>query len=407
MPDSLLRSRPTIRASAWLSGSYFWYFGAVGCLIPYISVYYRHLQFNGFQIGILSAILPLGIAFVAPLCGTLADTFSAHRLLLRSALVLAALTALAISQVTSFIALVPLMTLLALCLAAVPAMLDGFAMLISAQEGVAFGRLRVWGSIGYILSVWLVAWQMGQRVSNFFLLAYAVSLLLTCVSTLGLPQVPALAQARQPIWRGISVMVRNPSVALILLTVYLVTSNANIMSNYLSIYITELGGTAQLIGTASAVSAISEMPVLIFGHSLLSRFSSRKILALAIAVYFVRFLLYSVPLPGNWILLAQVLHGLSFGLYLMASVTLVHELAGRERAATAQGLLSSTSFGFGAITGALVGGALLDRLGAVGIFQVAAGGMLIALAVGLFTVRVVGAADAREQRLRQLTDQEG
>lgn len=402
MPSPLFR----IRASAWLSGGYFWYFAAVGCLIPYISVYYRHLQFNGFQIGVLTAILPLGIAFIAPLCGTLADAFSAHRLLLRSALVLAGLTALVMSQATSFIALVPLMALLAICLAAVPAMLDGFAMLISTQEGVAFGRLRVWGSVGYILSVWLVAWRMGRQVSNFFLLAYAVSLLLTCVSTLGLPKVPALAQSRQPMWRGISTMVRNPSVALVLLTVYLVTSNANIMSNYLSIYITELGGTAQLIGTASAVAAISEMPVLIFGHGLLNRFSSRKILALAIGVYFIRFLLYTLPLPGYWVLVSQVMHGLSFGLYLMASVTLVHELAGRERAATAQGLLSSTSFGFGAITGALVGGALLDRLGAVGIFQVAAVGMFIALAVGLFTVRAVGAADAQEQRLRQVTDRE-
>ncbi|HEY0606084.1 MAG TPA: MFS transporter [Herpetosiphonaceae bacterium] len=406
MPDSLLRRRSRIRASAWLSGGYFWYFAAVGCLIPFITVYYRHLQFSGFQIGVLTAILPLGIAFIAPLCGTLADTFSAHRLLLRSALVLAGLTALVMAQVTSFLTLVPLMILLAVCLAAVPAMLDGFAMLISAQEGVAFGRLRVWGSVGYILTVWIVAWQMGQQVSNFFLIAYAVSLLLTGVSTLGLPRVPALAQARQPMWRGISSMVRNPSVALVLLTVYLVTSSANIMSNYLSIYITELGGTAQMIGTASAIAAISEMPVLIFGHSLLNRFSSRKILALAIAVYFIRFLLYSLPLPGYWILSAQVMHGLSFGLYLMASVTLVHELAGRERAATAQGLLSSTSFGFGAITGALVGGALLDRLGAVGIFQVAAVGMFIALVVGLFTVRAVGAADAQGQRLRQLTDQE-
>lgn len=407
MPNPLLRRRSSIAASAWLSGGYFWYFGAIGCLAPYISVYYRHLQFNGFQIGVLSAILPLGIAFIAPLCGTLADTFSAHRLLLRGALVLAALTALMISQVTSFITLVPLMILLAVSLAAVPAMLDGFAMLISAQEGIAFGRLRVWGSVGYILSVWLVAWQMGQKVSNFFLLAYAAALLLACASTLGLPRVPALAQAKQPMWQGISAMVRNPAVALVLLTVYLVTSNANIMSNYLSIYITELGGTAQMIGTASAVAAISELPVMIFGHGLLSRFSSRKILALAVAVYFVRFLLYSIPLSGLWILSAQVLHGLSFGLYLMASVTLVHELAGRDRAATAQGLLSSTSFGFGAITGALVGGALLDQLGAVGIFRVAAGGMIVALAVGLFTVRVVGVADAQRQRLHQLKDQEG
>ena len=85
------------RSAVWISSCYFWYFAAVGCLTPYIALYYRHLQFTGFQIGVLSAILPLGIALLAPLSGSLADSLSAHRLLLRTMLVLAAFTALMLS----------------------------------------------------------------------------------------------------------------------------------------------------------------------------------------------------------------------------------------------------------------------------------------------------------------------
>lgn len=54
-----------------------------------------------------------------------------------------------------------------------------------------------------------------------------------------------------------------------------------------------------------------------------------------------RILLYSVVPSAPWVLAIQLLHGCTFGLYLIASVTLVHELVGSELAATAQGLLAS------------------------------------------------------------------
>jgi PPP family 3-phenylpropionic acid transporter len=362
-------------------------------------LYYRLLQFNGLQIGILAAILPLGIAFIAPLWGALADSFSAHRLVLRSALVLAACTALLLAQATHFVSFLVLMVVLAACLAAIPALLDGYAVTISEREGASYGQLRVWGSIGFIVSVWFVASQMGQNVSRFFLLAYAAALLTTCVASFGLP--PLHARSSQPMWQGVSEIVRNRSVVLLLLTVFLVIGNATIIGSYLSIYLMEIGGSAQLVGTASVVAAISELPVMVFGRRLLDRFTSRRMLIFAVGVYLIRFLLYSIPPSQMWVLAVQLLHGLSFGLYLMASVTLVHELAGRERAATAQGLLSSTSLGFGAITGSLVGGALLDRLGAVGVFRVAAVGTLLTFGISLLSVRAVGTAQTQSRQVIQ------
>jgi PPP family 3-phenylpropionic acid transporter len=389
MARALIQRARTRQAQVWVSCCYFWYFVGIGCFAPYIALYYRHLRLNGLQIGVLAAILPLGIAVVAPVWGALADTFSAHRLLLRCALVLAALTALMIAGTTSFIPLLLLMVLLAVFVSTIPTFLDSYAVTLSEREGASYGRLRVWGSVGFIGAVWLMAWWMGKGISHVFLIAYAAALLLTCGATFGLPALqPRVAK---PMWQGISEIVRDRSVALLLLSVYLVIANATIISGYLSIYLTEIGGDAWLVGTASALGAISELPAMVFGRWLLDRFTSRKILVLAVAAYLMRLLLYSIPILPPWVLLIQLMHGLSFGLYLMASVTLVHELAGRARAATAQGLLSSTSLGFGAITGSLVGGALLDRIGAVGVFRVAAVGMLLTLLVCLFSVRTVGA----------------
>jgi|GEM_PF-5135132 len=85
----------------------------------------------------------------------------------------------------------------------------------------------------------------------------------------------------------------------------------------------------------------------------------------------------------------------------MASVTLIHTLAGRERAATAQAVLSSTSLSFGAITGSIVGGILLDQLGAVGIFRLAAGGMLVALLIYVASIYKITSAQTRISHQQQ------
>ena len=87
----------------------------------------------------------------------------------------------------------------------------------------------------------------------------------------------------------------------------------------------------------------------------------------------------------------QVLHGLSYGAFLIASVTLARRLAGPGHAATAQSLLTAVSFGLGSITGSLVGGALLDCVGTAAI-------MLLALVVFVVGERV--AAGLRPTRRR-------
>ncbi len=384
-----LRLPRTPKPSVWLRACYWWYFSAVGCFIPYITLYYHELGLTGLQVGVLSAALPFGTALLAPLWGALADTFAAHRMLLRAAPVLAGVTAIVASQQTHFVPILLLMLLLAMFAAAIPALIDTYAVTISEREGQSYGQLRVWGTIGFIVAVWIVGWLMGGTVSNLFLMAYAAGLLLTGLVTLGLPSLQP--RSAQPFWRGFAAIMRDRTILPLLLTTYLVSSNAGILFNFLGIYLVERGGSTQVVGAASGIAAISELPVLLFGSKLVDRFGSRRVLLLAISVYLVRLLLLALPITPTTALVVQLLHGPSFGAFLIGSVTLVHELVGRERAATAQGLLASMSFGFGSITGSLVGGALLEQIGTVGLFRLASVGMMIALVTCLLATRAIGA----------------
>ena len=387
-----VRTRAAGRPDHWLRGAYWWYFAAIGALTPFLTLYYRQLGFSGPQVGLLAATLPLGTALLAPVAGALTDAAGSHRLVLRGALALAATAALFLARAETFPAILTLLALLALSAAPIPALLDSYGVTLSEERGVAYGALRVWGSLGYTAAVWLVGWWMGGRVSTLFLLAYAGSIVLALVATAGLP--PRRRRSADRGWRGFAGVARNRALLALLLVTYLVTVGSSVMYNFLGIHLAALGGSARLLGLAYAVAAASELPVLAFGGRMLARLGARRVLALAIGLYAVRFALYSVLPAPAWVLPVQLLHGDTFGAYLLASVTLAHQMAGRERAATAQGLLAAMSFGFGSLTGALGGGLLLDRLGVVALFRLAAAIALLALAVLALTLRAAAPDDA-------------
>ena len=384
--------------AAWrISSGYAWSFGAVGAMIPFATLYYRNLGFSGLQVGALAALPALAVAISGPVWGAVADARSIHRLVLRVAMVAAAVLALAVTQVSSFLPILLLMGLLAFFQAPVPAILDGYAVTFSERLGRSYGSLRVWGTLGYTAVALIVGRLMGDRVSRLFLVAYAVCLVLGLLSVLGLPSLGE--RSGRSLFGGLRVLLRNRPLVVLLLSSYLMSSGAAIMYGFLGIHLEELGGTANLIGIAVALAAASELPVVAFGGWFLSLLGASRLIALAIVVYAARFVAYALIPNPEWTLPVQALHGLSYGAFLVASVTLAHRLAGREHAATAQSLLAATSFGFGTITGSLLGGALLDRIGTVGLFWIAAAVMLLTLAVFVAGERTANGAASEDRRV--------
>ncbi len=376
------------RAGRWVSSGYFWIFGATGALLPFTALYYRDLGFSGWQVGVLASLPALGVALSGPIWGAYSDSRSKHRFVLRVALGGAALVCLAASVPESFLLLLPLIAMLAFLEAPVASTFDGYGVTVSERLGVSYGRLRVWGSFGYTGSVLLVGWLMGDDVTRLIFFAHAVCLGLGVLSTFGLP---ALSErTTRTVLGGLGAATSNrPLIALLVIT-YFMSIGVATMYAFLGIRIKELGGSASLVGLASALSSASELPIVAFSGWFLAKFGPVRMIALAIGVYACRLAAFAVITVPEWVLLVQLFHGLSYGAFLIASVTLAHRLAGREQAATAQALLAAMTFGFGSITGSLLGGLLLDSIGAVGVFRAAAALLTLTLIAFLVVNRVIG-----------------
>lgn len=230
----------------------------------------------------------------------------------------------------------------------------------------------------------------------------AVHLLLCCVPPvddsiyLGVAEAPRSGGARDvvelPTGSGAE------AACVFLLLAYMITVATSTMYSFFGIYIRDIEGTTSLLGTAFSLSAISDMPIIAFSGLLLRWLGPRKLLLIAVISYAVRLGVYGFLPDPRRVILVQLMHGLCSGGYLCprdASPSLV----GRELAATAQAMLASVSMGFGSIMGSIVGGALLDIVGTVGIYRLASGVMLLALVVLLLSMRLLSEGDVEKPSL--------
>lgn len=205
---NLEQSAPVAGASAvparWLSPGlamslgYWCYFGAIGFFFPYIALHYRNLGLSGQQIGLISAIAPLATVLLAPLWGMVADLYNAHRLILRLTLAPVALVIILLAQATTFSTILPVIIVHAILLAPVMPFMDGYGVAVSERYKLSFGQLRFWGTLGFIVCVFLIGQWMGNTVTPRFLYAYGAGMFVTLIVTFGLPKLE-IATSR-PVW---------------------------------------------------------------------------------------------------------------------------------------------------------------------------------------------------------------
>ena len=119
-------------------------------------------------------------------------------------------------------------------------------------------------------------------------------------------------------------------------------------------------------------SDASFISIFFYADRLLQRWGGRGILLMALACQVVRVFAYATMPTAWWILPISLLHGPTFSAMWSASVAYASELAApRGLVATAQGLLTAIIMGLGGMVGALVGGLVLERWGAVTLFSLA------------------------------------
>ena len=138
----------------WPFSFYFFYFGAIATMLPYLVLYYGELGLAGRQIGFLTALPPLITLISAPLLTGIADATHRHRLVLSLSLLFSIIFILAVSMVTSFWQLLPLIVMFAFAIGPVNSPLaDSATMTMLEGEREMYGRVRLGGTFGWAFCI--------------------------------------------------------------------------------------------------------------------------------------------------------------------------------------------------------------------------------------------------------------
>lgn len=346
-----------------LSAYYFSYFAFVGAFAPYFSLYLKSLAFSAWDIGVVMSLQQL-MRVVAPyLWSSLADRLGVRAPIVRLAAALSVAGFVSFFFTESFAGVFASMAVLAFFWGAALPLVESITMSHLGSGSARYGSIRLWGSVGFILAVAGVGWVL-DRAPLASLLWMSLAILAGIFAcSLGLPE--ARGEAHESDRLRLREIVRRPEVAALLGACFLMSAAHGALYVFFSIYLVGHGYSKSLVGVLWTLGVFAEIFVFLYMPRLLERFSLRGILIFSFACAVLRFLLigWGVDAPAL-IVLAQLLHGATFGAYHAAAVAAINRwFAGRHQA-RGQALYSTVSFGAGGMVGGMLSGYTWDNIGA-------------------------------------------
>jgi PPP family 3-phenylpropionic acid transporter len=131
---------------------------------------------------------------------------------------------------------------------------------------------------------------------------------------------------------------------------------------FYTIYLTQHGYEAGLIGQLWALGVIAEVVIFLFIHRWLPSYGVRAVLAWSLILTVLRWLLIGLfPEHFAVIIFAQLLHAASYGTFHACAIAWVHQHFTGRNQGRGQALYSSISFGAGGAVGSLASGYLWDH----------------------------------------------
>ncbi len=354
-----------------LSGFYLFYFATLGALVPYWGIYLQSLGFAPLAIGTLTAIL-LVSRIVAPLLGGwIADHRGLRMILVRGAALASAASFTGAFFGTGFGWLATVVLLFSFFWNASLPMLEVTTMNHFAERAGAYGRVRLWGSVGFIASVIGLGLLIDSGGPWWVLPTILLLLVGIWLCTLVLPET---AGRVLPASGGhLFAVVMRPEVVLFLLACFLMQASHGPYYTFYSIYLVEHGYSKGAIGLLWALGVACEIVVFLQMQRLLARFKHRGVLLASFLLAALRWLMIgNFPDHTGILVTAQTLHAASFGAFHASAIHMVHHFFRGRHQNRGQALYGSVSFGVGGVVGSLYSGYTWSALGPSATFSIAA-----------------------------------
>lgn len=361
---------------------YFTFMGGWGFILPFLNLFYISLGFSGTQIGLISSVSAVIGMVVSPFWVSEVKKHPQARRVLQIALVLGGLGYFAIGMQSVYVLILLIVVLHALIASGIMPLSDSMAVMVASESGNGYGSVRAWASLGWIVSLLSSGWL----VARFgFLAAFSGVFLMWCMGALAIffiqprffsvaPQTdqtkPRLRDTLQTVFQDRTLL------GFAIAIVFIGFLNSGVLQ-FENVFLSELGASKQLISVAGILSAIVELPFMVYADRIEKRVGADRLMLIALILIFVQRLVVFF-LPGiATIMVIRFVGGVAFSFYTISFIGLISSRTQPHERGTVLALFTVTLAGMVNIVAYPASGAFFDVFGALWLYPLSALGYLI------------------------------
>jgi PPP family 3-phenylpropionic acid transporter len=378
---------------------YFSFFAAIGAIAPFFNIFLQQRGLSGTEIGVLGSLAPLVSLVANPFWGAVADRFQIHQVVLAFCVLMAGVLSVPFIWLNGFLPILLLLLVMIFFRTPVPALLDTAVMGMIAHNGASYGRQRLFGSIGFLLTSYGLGQVMAADDLDLIFWVHGALLAVGCMLlSFLLPFHKHTDEHGASMLAGLRLLAGQRRYVTFLIMNVFVGFGSACFINFVGLRLLSLGGDSAQVGLAFALNAVTEIPVMFMGARLTAQFGTSKVLIAGVFGLAAAYIFAGLASTPTLVLVAMAMVGFFSGAFWMNVVIYANESAPPQLRATGQSLVGAAQAGVGWALGGITGGILWDAFGGTAVLL--AGG--ISLIIGAF-VFIVGQRPTQPARPVEVT----
>ncbi|CAA7623392.1 Major facilitator superfamily permease [Candidatus Terasakiella magnetica] len=371
------------RAALRLAAYYAAIFSAVGIQIPFWPLWLKERGLSATEIGLLMAATYMTRIVANPLVGHWVDHRGDRK---RPMLILALAGAacwLLFPPLHSFTAILVVTVLAVGLFAGLMPVGDSLAMMMVHLHQLDYGRVRLWGSLAFIVTATLVGRVLEDWSPTILPWLIAAGLLLTAASCTSLPdaRIPSSDSKPPPVMP----LLKSPAFLLFIGAMALNQAAHTVYYAFATIHWKAAGLSDTVIGLLWSEGVVAEILLFMVSNRVVAKLGPGGLLLAAALGGVLRWIVLGACADLTWIAASQILHAATFGCAHLGAMHFLPRAVPPALSVRAQGLYAALAIGLlpGLITP--LSGRLYDSLGGSAFFAMAglsAGSAVLAWMLG-------------------------
>ena len=263
-----------------------------------------------------------------------------------------------------------------------PTIALGYSVCYSALEGAgydsvkSFPPIRVWGTVGFIVTMWVVDLCGLQATPGQWMVSGGLSLVMAAYS-LTMPRMRIQkGGAKKSFVEALGLnafkLFLNPRMAMFFIFAMLLGVCLQITNGFANPFITSFGAIEEYQNTFGvqhaniliSLSQMSETLCILLIPFFLSRFGIKKVVLIALMAWVLRFGFFGLGNPGGgvWLfILSMIVYGVAFDFFNISGSLFVNQETDEGIRSSAQGLFMMMTNGLGAFIGTIVAQQIINH----------------------------------------------